>query len=234
MQQQTGSAVAADRSGSNVQVWDAVAAISDGMDSSSFEPMNLDDLTEEVNPEEAAALSNVAALMVKTDSISNMNIPLATNSPLTISREAMEEEMRLPELRATAMAAEDAIEECASQLLTLLTNLDMTRWSARVAAETAMLAAANAQASTLKELINLERMSLQARLQHLTQLDEMFSLREINVRDNLKAKMLQLEPLLHTSLCGGDCPDLMPQLEPPLHKLCRFLCGLLVLLFVLF
>mmetsp|Transcript_28341 Transcript_28341/g.77808 ORF Transcript_28341/g.77808 Transcript_28341/m.77808 type:complete len:1156 (-) Transcript_28341:450-3917(-) len=174
-----------DKNGKNEQVWDVVAAISD-MDSTSFEPMHLNEAT---SNDAEPSLPNVAAIMAKnTDGSQAFSLPPElVVEPATISRETMEEEVRLPELRANAMKAEDAIEECASYLLTLLSNLDMTRRSARVAAETALLSAANAQASTVKELLRLERTALQERLQHLTELESLFELQEIDVRGDIKS-----------------------------------------------
>ena len=178
MQQQAG---ASPEPSNNEQVWDVVNAISD-MDSTSFEPMQLSSELQETK-----TIKNAAAMMTRDNSERNMSVPADNASdPLPISRESMEDEVGLPQLRATAMASEDAIDECAKHLLTLLGNLDMTRRSARVAAETAMLAAANAQAKTLKELVRLERMAIQERLKHLSQVEEMMALHDIDVREDLQ------------------------------------------------
>ncbi|KAL7558610.1 hypothetical protein ACA910_019445 [Epithemia clementina (nom. ined.)] len=180
------------RQKSSEQVWDMVASLSDNMDSTSFEPMQLPDISassksvssdEGSGPTPLMSASSMEELNNKNNNISKLPAAVTATPTETISREAMEEEVRLPELRATAMAADDAIEECAFQLLTVLSNLDTTRRSARVAAETALLAAANVQASTLKSMISLERMALQERLRHLDQLEEQMT--DVDVRADL-------------------------------------------------
>ena len=185
------------RSKSNEQVWDMVASLSDNMDSTSFEPMALPDIAATTSRSGSSddGSSGPTALMSASsmEELNNKNTisnaktpsPVAAVETPTISREAMEEEVRLPELRATAMAADDAIEECAFQLLTVLGNLDTTRRSARIAAETALLAAANVQATTLKGMIKLERLALQERLRHLNDLESHIS--DIDVRADLNA-----------------------------------------------
>ena len=179
------------RGKSNEHVWDVVASLSDNMDSTSFEPVQLPDIP---SPARSASSDegSLPSTLQTSAAMEELNRKNSNNTKSTlppsgetsaIARESMEQEMRLPELRATAMDADDAIEECSFQLLTVLSNLDTTRRSARVAAETALLAAANAQAATLKDMVKLERKALQSRLRHLDQLEEQFT--EIDVRADL-------------------------------------------------
>ena len=122
-------------------------------------------------PTESAAATDELALPALT-------LPVA-------SREQIELEMGLPALRAAAMAADDAVADAADALMGLLSSLDTTRRSARVAAETCLLSAGQAQAASIKALIKLERQSLEEKLRKLKVVED--CLENIDVRSDLDA-----------------------------------------------
>ena len=144
------------------EIWDMVSAVS--VEDASFEPMELGELVDD-----AASVAS---------SVKSSEPPLPT-----VSRENIEHEVGLPELRASALKADAEIDEAAGDLLTLLSSLDTTRRSARAAAETCLVAAGNAQAASLKSMIQLERACLEQRLASLSSLEA--AVEEIDVRSDL-------------------------------------------------
>jgi hypothetical protein len=164
------------------EIWDIVSAVAESMDNGSFEPLDMplaplstprDKSMAESSPSISAANSTDTK-----DSASVESIPLA-------SRENIEHEVGLPELRAAAMAADEAVEDASGSLLNIISNLDTTRRSARIAAETCLVSASHAQAECIRSMIQLERDGLEDRLRHLKELELMAG--SIDVRADLDA-----------------------------------------------
>ena len=82
-----------------------------------------------------------------------------------------------------AVAADDAVEDAAGALLNALSNIDTTNRSARIAAETCLLSAANAQKQSLLSLIKVEKESLLEQLRAIEELEK--KLEKINVLADL-------------------------------------------------
>lgn len=148
------------------EIWDIVSAVAESMEEGSFEPMDLP--TNALSP----PLDQSRGETVATG-------PFKDNSPdedtlLTLpiaSRHELEEECRLPELRATALTADESIVDAAGSLLKALSNWDMTNRSARLAAEGCLADACNAQAGCLRAIVKTEREALTERLQKLEELE---------------------------------------------------------------
>ena len=100
-----------------------------------------------------------------------------------VSREALEEDARLPVLRQNAMNADDAVEDAAQGLLNLLSHYDTLRRSSRIATETSLLRVGQAQSTLLKRIVGTEKEELQRRLRQLEDVER--SLDSINVREDL-------------------------------------------------
>lgn len=155
------------------EVWDMVSSVAESMENGSFEPMMAD--TANAISDEGSTTSLVN--LDKEESVPVV-LPMAC-------REEIENEVSLPELRAAAMKADDEIQDASDRLLNVLTTLDTTRRSARVAAETCLVSAANAQATCLRSMLELERESLQERLRDLEGLEEVVD--KIDVRADIDA-----------------------------------------------
>ena len=169
------------------EIWDIVSAASEFIEDGSFSPVGLPqapvagprDKTQSENREQAksnAKDSEEAAPVTPRPRAPSPSLPMA-------SRTEIEHECRLPELRAAAMAADEAIEDTAGSLLNILSTLDTTRRSARVAAETCLLSAAHAQASCIRSLVAIERAAIEDRLQHIAELERAAD--NIDVRSDL-------------------------------------------------
>jgi hypothetical protein len=103
------------------EIWDIVSSVAESMDNGSFEPLDMpqaplstprDKSRDEDSPSVSAA--NLTDTR-DTNTTSVEVIPLA-------SRENIELEVRLPELRAAAMT-DDAVEDAAGSLLNIISNL---------------------------------------------------------------------------------------------------------------
>lgn len=164
------------------EVWDMVSSVAESMEHGSFEPT--------VNPDTASTLSDEASASTFVSNQNETNSKEESPSFLAItlpfaSRDKIEQDYRLPDLRAAAMQIDDEIQEASDALLNVLTSLDTTRRSARIAAETAFVSAANAQTTCLRSLLALERESLLERLRDLEGLDEVLD--KVDVRADLDA-----------------------------------------------
>lgn len=148
------------------EVWDMIAAATDSMEDGSFTPLDLPQAPVKGPRDQAMqAPGEPSALPRSTSQDSNdSSIPFA-------SRSQIEQQCNLPGLRASALAADEAIEDTAGSLLNVLSNLDTTRRSARVAAETCLLSACHAQSACLKSLVQMERASIEERLQSLVEVE---------------------------------------------------------------
>jgi hypothetical protein len=163
---------------STEDILNLVAQISD--DGGSFEPMDLSSRSGHSHTSKGKKMDEEPP-----------SLPFSINAPggVSISRDAVEAELGLQELRAAAMAADEGVEDGSQDLLQALSNLDTIRRAARVVAETSMVNAANAQVECVRELVALERQALEQRLQQLQKLEE--SIPEVNVREDLDTYITQ-------------------------------------------
>jgi hypothetical protein len=145
-------------------VWNMVSSVAESMDNGSYEPMCIPG-------------AEVASVVSDEASTASESLPV-------INREEIEQDVGLPALRAAAMAADDAVHDASNTLLTVLSSIDTTRRSAKVAAETCLVSSANAQAACLRSMIELERESLKQRLQDLDGIDEVLD--KIDIRSDLR------------------------------------------------
>ena len=158
-------------------IMDLVAQISE--DGGSFEPMELGMTTPEKKKEKNADLSDDNADQGIGSS------PLTSQGTIAISRDQVEEEFKLPELRASAFLANERVEDAAQDLLQALSNLDSTRRAARVVAETTLLNAGNAQMHCIREFVSLERKAIEKRLELVEKLEKTIQETETRVREDL-------------------------------------------------
>ena len=161
------------------EVWDMIAAVTDSLEDGSFTPLDLPQAPIK-GPRDQTMQSPMKPAVVPSSSptpeMQGFSVSFA-------SRAQIEQECNLPGLRSSALAADEAIEDTAGSLLNVLSNLDTTRRSARVAAETCLLSACNAQAACLKALVKTERESIEERLQNLVELE--YIVENMNVRTDL-------------------------------------------------
>jgi len=144
------------------------------MEGGSFTPIGLPQAP--VSGPRDQSLGSQAPSTSSEAAVQDDDIPMA-------SRVEIEQECRLPQLRAAAMAADEAVEDVAQNLLNVLSTLDTTRRSARVAAEAFLLSACTAHAESIRSLVALERASLEDRLQHIRELEAVVE--KVNVRSDL-------------------------------------------------
>ena len=162
------------------EIWDIVAAATADMEEGDFTPIDFP----------SAPMAGVMDLAEQSERLngsgdrsSRSSLPsTAVDIPMA-SRADIEQECKLPSLRSAAMAADEIVEDAAQALLNCLSVLDTTRRSARVAAETSLLAACNAQAESCQRIVQMERAVLEERMARLEQLEKVTS--EINVRQDL-------------------------------------------------
>lgn len=160
---------------STQDILDLVAQIS--ADGGSFEPMELGIKTPEKKK------TNSVVDTIAPDDTAGDSLPMTSPGMAVISREEVEQEFKLPQLRKEALRADEKVEDASQDLLQALSNFDTTRRAARVVAETAMVNACNAQVNCVRELVSLERKSIEQRLELVKKLEE--RLPEINVRKDL-------------------------------------------------
>eukprot|EP00977_Amphora_coffeiformis_P004909 scaffold1049_cov168-Amphora_coffeaeformis.AAC.3 len=158
-------------------ILDLVAQISE--DGGSFEPMELGMNTPEKKRENTVDLS-----------FDNPDQGISSSPPtipgtIAISRDQVEDELKLPELRASALLANERVEDAAQDLLQALSNLDTTRRAARVVAETTLLNAGNAQIHCIREIVSLERQAIERRLELVEELEKRIRETEVRVREDI-------------------------------------------------
>jgi len=160
------------------EIWNLVSAATASMEEGSFEPVvdfsNATSYTSSVHNFSPDTGENEAQNAVKPPE--EMEIEMD-------ARYEFEVQYRLPELRVVALAAEEAVEDAANTFLSVLSNLDRTRRSAHLAAETCLVSCSNAQASCLRSVITTERESIKERLKLLDELENIVN--EIDVRADL-------------------------------------------------
>lgn len=161
------------------EIWDIVASVVDASaDAGSYEPIDFPSASPLATKEKSLGSGSFDDISVSSGASSIV--------PEVKSRDEIGMELGLPRLRAAAMSADDAVRDTADSLLNVLSSLDTTRRSARIAAETCLLSAANAQAACLKAWIQMERESLSERLAGLDAVEE--NIRSIfDIRTDLDA-----------------------------------------------
>jgi hypothetical protein len=152
------------------EIWDIVSAVAASMEEGSFEPMDLPQAPLSVPRDQSRTEIGNA---VGTDEFEEP----ATEDDLqwagqVTSRHELEQNCGLPELRVAAMAADEAVNSAGEALLTVLSNMDATKRSACIAAESCLVSACNAQASCLRSMIAMERKLVEERLQRLIELEK--------------------------------------------------------------
>jgi hypothetical protein len=155
------SALQGNSGATSSEIWDIVSAATASMEEGSFEPVNLPH----------APLSAPAEDDTNYDCVTPENTERLSEL-LIDSRYEIEVECHLPELRLAALAAEEAVEDAANSLLSVLSNSDTTSRSAHVATETCLVSSGNAQASCLRSIISIERESIKERLKLLEELED--------------------------------------------------------------
>jgi hypothetical protein len=163
------------------ELWNIVSEVAESMEDGTFEPMDLPAAPLEVPRDQSVDADDSTDVSVTSSNADNgsiRTIPMA-------SREQIELDVRLPDLRALAMATDDAMADAADALMNMLSNLDTTQRSARVAAETCLVSAMNAQSVCIRSLVKLERASLEERLRELVELEQVAD--SIAVRKDLDA-----------------------------------------------
>ncbi|KAG7344539.1 hypothetical protein IV203_022547 [Nitzschia inconspicua] len=181
---QDSSTQAAEGTTNASEIWDIVSAVTAEMDEGSFAPMDLPQLP--MDRARSADSSDKGSLIGDVDSEdleTSTQTSMATRLELEEMRYDLEEEVGLLQLRRAALSAEEAVENVANSLLSVLSNLDSTSRSARLASQTCLVSAGNAQAACLRSLVQLERASIAQRLEQLEELEN--AAKEIDVRADL-------------------------------------------------
>jgi len=167
----------------SAEIWDIVAAATANMEMGDFTPLDLPtapisglrDQSSNLEDSQASGASHASQRVVSENSIGSGNV--------MPTRAEIEEECNLPELRAAAMMVEEVVEEASHSLLTVLSALDTTRRAARLAAETNLLHSCQVQANSLKEIVKLERATLEGRMSDLEELERVVE--QLDVRQDL-------------------------------------------------
>jgi len=120
------------------------------------------------------------------------------------ARYEFEVQHRLPELRVMALAANEAVEDAANTLLSVLSNLDRINRSAHLAAETCLVSCGNAQASCLRSVIAIERESIRERLRLLDELETVVDAIDVRADLNHYIDMDKAKPGGRSSLGEDD------------------------------
>ena len=154
---------------STSEILDIVSAAKALMEEGSFEPVvgisnHVSSLmTNDDNPREITALGPPEEMELEMD-----------------ARYEFEVQFGLPELRIMAFAAERAVDDASTSLLSVLSNWDTTSRSAQLAAETCLVSSGNALASSIRSIISAERESMDERLNLLEKLENVAN--QIDVR----------------------------------------------------
>lgn len=180
------------------EIWDIVSAVAASMEEGSFEPMDLPQIPLSA-PRDMSQGEGPNSPFNETQQTDVMDAPFSV--PIA-SRHELEDEVNLPELRAAAVAADEAVTDAANDLLHVLSNQDATHRSARLAADSCLVDACNAQAGCLQAIVKAERESLQERLKLLNDLEEVTQ--RINIRADLDQYITQEKGSGGGSFLGED------------------------------
>ncbi|KAL3909876.1 MAG: hypothetical protein SGILL_007913, partial [Bacillariaceae sp.] len=178
--QQIKEGVSQDSSAKTSEIWDIVNAATAEMDG--FAPMDIPQLPMQ------RSLSHDSADNKSGDEgsedLESTQKALEARMEMEEMRYELEEELGLPYLRREAMSAEEAVENVANSLLSVLSNYDTCRRSARLAAETCLVSIGEAQAACIRSIVQMERASINERLQQLEELEN--AANEIDVRADMR------------------------------------------------
>jgi len=155
------------------EIWDLVSSVTESMENGSFEPMsfpqqfgNPAQLGETTASSQTPSLDEASPLRLQE------NDAVMSKMDTADARMDAEDELGLAEYRHAAFRADRAVQDASGSLLNVLSSLDQVRRSARIAAETNLLSACNAQASCIRSIIQLEREATTERLRHIEQLEQ--------------------------------------------------------------
>lgn len=154
------------------EIWDIISDFTENLEDGSFEPMELRP------PSAVGAFDNN-----RQQTSAGQDLTAVVRSEPMVERADIEQDMGLPDLRSLALAAETTVEDASGLLLNVLANLDTCKRSARIAAETTLVAACNSQQVCIKSVIKAERESLNEKLESLAKLEELAD--SIDVREDL-------------------------------------------------
>eukprot|EP00978_Attheya_sp_CCMP212_P008257 scaffold19326_cov39-Attheya_sp.AAC.1 len=170
-----------DTGATEAEIMDLVSQVAQSMEDGSFAPTGLPAAPRD-RPRDKAVDTSIHSKPDASDEASSNSGSEDLTLPLA-SRMEIELEVNLPELRAHALNAEVDVEDAAGTLLNLLSSLDTTRKSARIAAEACLLSGCQAQARCLKSLVQLEKASLEERLRGIAELEAVVD--QIDVRKDI-------------------------------------------------
>eukprot|EP00804_Cyclotella_cryptica_P001684 CCRYP_009059-RA/>CCRYP_009059-RA protein AED:0.31 eAED:0.31 QI:17/1/1/1/1/1/3/2439/903 len=122
-----------------------------------------------------------------------------------ISRSDVEKESDIHELRRAALEADDLVEDAAGALLNIMSKHDTTLRSARVAAEAGLLSECNAAHRCLRSIVEMERASLQERMERFQRLEA--AVDAVDVRKDLDEYIHRDKLLPGGSSRGGETDD---------------------------
>ena len=164
-------------------ILDLVSQVTASMEMGSFEPIEFSPSAAtttgslQSNDEEKKTSPSVASMRSTTTE------PLLDIPPMIATRIDLEDDIGLPELRAAAFAADRLVHDASGSLLNVLSSLDQIRRSARIASETNLLSACNAQADCIRSIVRLERAAVEDRLKFLVDLEKKCD--DIDIRRDL-------------------------------------------------
>jgi len=171
------------------EIWQLVNQI--GGEDSSFHPIGLPEAPRDLpkdksladgasdHEEEFENDDETSSAAPSSSGVTEQNQSLSSNPPLPpVDICDVEFDLNLPSLRAAAREADFDVEDAATVVLNALSALDTTYRSARIAAESALLSAANSQAEALKCMVQQERAALEAKLKQVAGLE-----RQVNTMD---------------------------------------------------
>ena len=173
------------------EIWELVSSVTESMEDGSFTPIGLpqapvagprDQSFDSLSPSNSGPMSSPSPESKPASPPQYPQLPRVEDLPVA-SRVEIEQECQLPELRSAAMQADEAVEDAAQYLLNVLSGLDTTRRSARVAVETGLLSACSSYADCIRSLVALERSCLEDRLRNIEDLEHIIN--RIDVRDDL-------------------------------------------------
>ena len=150
------------------EILDIVSAVTASMEEGSFEPMDLPQMPFAAQMEQAQIGDMQDPDGPYQSRSEEEDLPISL--PMA-SRHDLEDECDLPQLRVAALTADDAVEDAGISLLSFLKDWDVTRRSARLAAETCLIGSCNAQAQCLRSIIEGERQALKERTELLDNLE---------------------------------------------------------------
>lgn len=180
------------------EIWDIVSEVTASMEEGSFEPMDLPQVSLTASQDGLRELSSHS----RDDGTSKDDEDSMSALP-KLSRLDLEDEHGLPELRAAAVAADEAVRKSAEKLLTALSDWDKRSRSARLAAETCLVDVGNAEAKFLRSIVKSERESLRERTRLLDELEE--ALDQVDVQEDLRKYVINdKEHVGGTSSVGDD------------------------------